>query len=90
MSTTVSNLRGDNESVSLPHPIYDTEHHGEANRLRNGVWITALYRGPRTGRMFARLHSIWDRGDGCQVGPYTVEVDRETFVCYCEIVGVDC
>lgn len=88
IKTTITNLRGDNERISLPLPIYEAEPRGREH-LGAGVWITGIYKGPRTGRMFLRTYSIWDRGDGAHVGTRVRELDQSDFLDYCQRVDIN-
>lgn len=85
---TITNLNGEHERVTLPAPHYESRACGQSNG-GTGVWITALYAGPRTGRKFVRSHSMWDRGDGCTVGTTYREIDESQYLAYCERVGCD-
>lgn len=84
---TITNLDGESERVTLPQPFWAASVSGPAHST--GVWITALYLGPRTGRMFRRSHSIWDRGDGATVGTTYRELSMPEFLACCERVGVE-
>lgn len=82
---TIINLNGESERVTLPAPFWEGSVTGPAHST--GVWITALYLGPRTGRMFRRSHSIWDRGDGATVGTTYRELTEPELLTCCERVG---
>ncbi len=84
---TIINLDGEAERVTLPAPFWHGSATGPAHST--GVWITGLYLGPRTGRMFRRSRSIWDRGDGATVGTTYRELTGSEFLTCCELVGVD-
>ena len=75
------------ERVTLPHPFYESSATGQEDYT--GVWITGLYIGPRTKRMFVRTHSIWDDGHGRNVGTTYQEIDRSQMLEYCLKVGVE-
>jgi hypothetical protein len=85
---TVTNLRGDSERVTLPHPHYESPAAGQ--ETWTGVWITGLYAGPRTGRKFVRTESIWQRShnDSRCVGTTYRELDQAEYLDLCE--RVDC
>jgi len=87
-TVTIQNLRRDSERVTLPRPHYENP---KARRSEDstGVWYTALYVGPRTGRMFLRCESIWDRGDGGCVGTTYRELARDEYLDYCNRIGVE-
>ena len=84
MNTTITNLNGDNERVTLPEAHWK----GKEND-GTGVWITGLYYGPRSGRIFIKTHSIWDDGRhmGINVGTRVREVERCEFLRACERTG---
>ena len=84
MTTTILNLSGKLERVSLPTPHYSASASGEAEFT--GVWITGLYSGPRTGRRFAETYSIWDNGRGGHTGASVHELDESEYLRYCDIV----
>ena len=84
---TITNLDGESERVTLPAPFWSHPVSGPAHST--GVWITALYLGPRTGRMFRRSHSAWDRGDGAQIGTTYRELTLPEFLTCCDRVGVE-
>lgn len=83
----VVNLDGETECVSLPAPFWEAPVRGQQHFT--GVWITGLYYGPRTRRMFRRAHSIWDRGDGCATGITYRELALSDFLALCDRVGAD-
>ena len=56
---TIETIRGRRERVTLPSPMWE----GHVN-IGTGLTLEAIYYGPRTGRMFARHYSIWQRNDG--------------------------
>ena len=84
MNTTITNLNGDAERVTLP-----VAHWSGRERAGTGVWITGLYHGPRSGRVFIRTHSIWDDGRhmGINVGERVCEVECSEFLLACERTG---
>lgn len=84
---TITNLDGEAERVTLPAPFWSGSASGPAHST--GVWITALYLGPRTGRMFRRSHSIWDRGDGATVGTTYRELTLPEMLACCDRIGAD-
>ena len=87
---TITNLDGDHERVSLPAPHFVAEARGREN-LSTGLWLTALFSGPRTGRKFARTYSIWQKRDGRGgvVGETYRELDEAEYLHYCNIVGCE-
>lgn len=88
---TITNLAGENERVTLPQPHFSDAATNSSgyNNAGTGVWITALYAGPRTGRKFIRTNSIWDRGDGCNVGTTYRELDESEYLGACKRVGCE-
>jgi hypothetical protein len=83
-TVTLTNLRGISERVTLPAP------HWEGKRSRGaGVWTRALYVGPRTGRMFLRADSIWDRGDGITEGTVYRELDPAGYLEIARTLGIE-
>ena len=85
---TLQTLNGNTERVTLPQPHYECPHNGRGQD-QTGVWIEALYVGPRTGRRFVRHYSIWDRGDGSTVGTTYRELDTSEYLWLCERVGCE-
>jgi len=85
---TITNLAGDSERVALPQPhfVEPSTNSSGYNNTSTGVWITALYSGPKTGRRFIRTHSIWDRGNGMTVGTTYRELDESAYLAACERV----
>jgi hypothetical protein len=59
MKATVYDYDG-TKRVTLPEPFYESSASGPEDYT--GVWITALYYGPRSGRAFKRTYSIWEIG----------------------------
>lgn len=85
---TVLNLDGEYERVTLPAPHFTFPATGAEHFT--GVWITALYSGPRTGRKFARTWSIWQSRNGHGVrGETHRELDEAEYLEYCERVGCE-
>ena len=82
---TIKNLRGQRERLSLPRPHWAAD--GPPHYT--GIRILALYRGPRTGRMFARTYSFWQDRRGQIEGERVFELDLDTYLTYCEIVGCE-
>lgn len=89
-SITVINLSGEHERVTLPQPEYSASKSGQAD-FGTGVWLTGIWRGPRTRRMFVRTHSIWasSKNDGTNVGSRTIEVDESGYLRACEVAGIE-
>ena len=89
MKTTIENLSGEMERVSLPEPLYESDADGRAED-GTGIWYTGLFFGPRTGRTVVRYYSIWeDRSrPGCCQGTVYQEVDRSEFLRLCSRLGV--
>lgn len=87
-TVTLTNAHGDTERVTLPRPHYENP---KARRSEDatGIWWTALYVGPRTGRMFLRSESIWDDGHGRCGGTQYQELARDEYLNYCARIGVD-
>ena len=77
MKVTVSNQNDEKERVNLPEPHFETHKSGEQDFT--GIWITALYSGPRTGRKFAEIYSIWEHSQG--VNYY--ELSEADYLAYC-------
>lgn len=77
---TIDNLRGLAERVTLPAPLWE----GRRN-TSTGVYLTAIYRGPRTGRMFARYLSQWDGS----VGTTYAEISADEYLHVCRLVDVE-
>lgn len=79
-------LRGHRERVTLPTPLWE-------GRIQTGTGITleAIYRGARTGRMFVRSYSIWQRSDGTGrlEGTTYAEIDRDEYLNLCDLAGVE-
>lgn len=92
-AATIINLQGERERVTLPTPHFlDGSHNSNAyNNTGTGVWVTALYSGPRTGRKFVRTYSIWLRGNdsGRTVGTTYRELDESDYLRLCERVGCE-
>ena len=93
-TVTAMNLRGEYERVTLPKPHYEQPASGQEHWT--GVYITALYFGPRTNRHFIRTDSCWQRShnDSRCVGITYREVELSDYLdaCRrvdCEPVGVD-
>ena len=86
-TATITNLRGDSERVSLPLPHYSVPADGQPEFT--GVWITALYSGPRTGRRFVKTYSCWIARDGRCAGTTIRELDESDYLDYCERVGCE-
>ncbi len=87
-TVTIENIRGECDRVTLPLPHYDNPKSGRSEDT-TGVWYTALYVGPRTGRMFLRSESIWDDGHGRCVGTRYRELRRDEYLDYCRRIGVE-
>lgn len=88
MKTTVINLQGEREYVSLPTPEY--EHLGRGCKdWGSGVSLLAIWRGPRTGRTFIGTYSIWDNGHGMHAGYRVTEVDKQTYLRACSVAGIN-
>lgn len=86
-TATVETIHGERERVSLPEPHFL----GEYSRREHltGTTIQALYAGPRTGRKFARIYSIWDNGNHGIVGRVHQELTESEYLHYCELVGCE-
>ena len=85
-ATTIENLKGRYERVTLPQPIWDG-----AVETSAGITLEAIYRGPRTGRMFARYYSIWQRNDGTGgcVGTTYPELTADEYLQVCRLADVE-
>jgi hypothetical protein len=88
MKLTITNLRGENEYLSMSKPEYESSKCGQAD-YGTGVWLIGIFRGPKTGRMFISTDSIWDNGNGCCVGQRTREVDESEYLRACRVAGID-
>ena len=83
---TIHSYSGECERVTLPTP-----HWTGKREIQTGVTLEALYRGPRTGRMFSRSYSIWaDRSNnGANVGTQYQEIDLDQYLMLCDKVDTD-
>lgn len=83
---TIQDLNANNERVSLPAPLW-------TGRVQYsvGLYVTAIYRGPRSGRMFAEFYSFWERRDGSgRVEGHTIrEIDADEYLHYCRLADVE-
>jgi hypothetical protein len=70
--------------VTLPAPLWEGR-----RQLSAGITLEAIYRGPRSGRMFIRTYSQWDNGNGACKGPLYTEIDQAEYIYYCEKVGCE-
>ncbi len=87
MSTkTITTYYGETQRVSLPEPHFEKDGGPEDF---TGVWIEALYTGPKTGRHFVKTNSIWDDGNGCNVGTRYRELDEQEYLEHCLMVGCE-
>lgn len=84
MKRTITNLRGMKERVSLPEEAW-----GGARNVDTGITLEFLYRGLKSGRMFATFNSIWASRNGECVGEYTNELNLTEWLEYCEVVGME-
>lgn len=85
MTVTTLNLHGENQRISLPRAHWTGKH-----ELSAGVWIKALFSGPKTGRRFAEYLSIWEiRNTGTTRGQYFEELDESEYLLRCEQVGTE-
>ena len=80
---TLTNLYHEKERVNLPAPHFDTHRAGQEDFT--GIWITALYAGPKTGRKFAQVWSIWEHNQG----EIYEELDEADYLKYCAKVGCE-
>ncbi len=87
---TITDLHGEKERVSLPEPHWSnyTTHQSYTEHM-TGIWIEALYAGPRTGRKFAQVYSAWGDGRGYTTGDVYEELDQPTYLKYCALVNCD-
>lgn len=83
---TIETPRGHRERVTLPAPLWE----GRVE-TSTGVTLEAIYRGQRTGRMYARYYSIWQRSDGTgrHVGTTYAELDTDEYLQVCHLADVD-
>jgi hypothetical protein len=72
------------ERIALPTP-----HWTGKREIQTGVTLEALYRGPRTGRMFARSYSIWDDGHGRNTGTIYRELDMSEYLRLCDKADIE-
>lgn len=82
---TLENLRGRQERVTLPSPMWE-------GRVKRGAGITleAIYYGPRTGRMFARHYSGWQsHTTGLTEGTTYSEIDTGDYLHLCRLADVE-
>jgi hypothetical protein len=75
---------GDSGYMSLPAPMWEGK-----EELNTGIWLTALYRGKKTGRMVARFYSQWVDHKGRITGEYFSRIFTSDWVNYCELAGID-
>ena len=78
---------GNHERVKLPAPHWEDANPG--HEINTGLYVEALYKGPRSGRMFARMYSKWQTPQGGIVGQHYVELLQSQYLHYCEQVGCD-
>jgi hypothetical protein len=86
-SVTITNLSGNAERITLPHPQFEAEVSGSEDWT--GTWLTGLYVGPRSGRIVRRTYSIWQARDGGVTGETYDEIDKDTYLRMCQVVGIE-
>lgn len=85
MKAKVQNLFGENVWMSLPAPLWEG-----AEVIHAGVKLTGLWKGEKSGRMVARLDSVWINSQtNCIEGETFAQTDTSTWLWYCEVVGID-
>lgn len=84
-TATITNLRGANERVTLPTPLWTGKH-----PIGTGVNLRAIYRGPRTGRTIIHTDSLWENRltHRCEGDRWT-EVSADEYLHYCNLVDVE-
>jgi hypothetical protein len=97
---TIVNLAGEHERVSLPTAHW---HHPEMitasvykilpSLYREhfcGIWITALYAGPRSNRKFVRVYSTYESKTkpGTIVGDTYRELNNTEYLRYCDRLNI--
>ncbi len=75
---------GDCCYLSLPAPLWEGK-----EELNTGIWLTGLYKGPKSGRMVARFYSQWVDHKGRITGEYFSRIYLSDWVTYCELAGID-
>ncbi len=87
MRAIIRNLSEDREYINLPAPHYEADTAGEPEY--SGVWITALYVGPKSKRKFIKTHSIWQDGQSSNIiGTRIRELSESEYLDMCD--KVDC
>jgi hypothetical protein len=85
MKRTVTNLQGEREYINLPKPLWVGR-----NDWGTGVTLVAVFRGPRTHRLFIHTYSIWeDRQTLGRRGDEWDEVGESTWLSACECAGIE-
>jgi len=84
MKVKVSDLHGNCDYLSLPAPLWEGK-----KEISVGVWLTGLYKGPKTGRMVARFDSRWVDHKGRITGEYFSRIFICDWVNYCDLAGID-
>lgn len=72
--------------VRLPEPHWTGSH-----EIGTGFYLLALYRGPKSGRMFALVDSRWEtrNGSGEPRGERYEEIDLDRYLHLCAEVGTE-
>jgi len=70
--------------LSLPTPMWEGR-----EELNTGIWLTGLYKGPKSGRMVARFDSQWVDQKGRMEGESFSRIYMSEWINYCEIAGID-
>lgn len=75
---------GERIRVTLPRPVWEGR-----EELSPGYWVTAIYRGPRNGRLIARFYSAWvnPRTHYIEGESYSV-LDSHAWAHYCNVARV--
>lgn len=82
---TIENLSARMERVSLPAPHWT----GRVEQSP-GIILQAIYRGPKTGRMFCRQFSQWQAGPGRgSIGTIYTELNLSDYLALCDIAGCE-
>jgi len=75
---------GDSCYLNLPAPLWEGR-----EQINTGVWLTGLYKGPKSGRMVARIDSQWAGLHGRTAGEHFERCYLANWIDYCELAGID-
>lgn len=78
--TITDNKSARKERITLPKPHWEGR-----EKLSAGVTLEAIYKGPHTGRMFARYYSVWTKNDGAVEGTSYRELDDQEYLDLCNM-----